>query len=545
MQKNMQQTKEESIFAFFHRVRLQQEQQELLDLQWYVVVCGIVVSILRGVSYWYAPAIAPPFLFLFLTTGWILVLILLRYDWAKLSSVIILLLLVGQSVEMLRGSFFFMEQSVALSTIYALVGCFFAYFLFPYIDDKKKKRRLHLVITAAWIAILVFLSESYLPLLIFASHVMIAWVDALKERFIKSEADALQRVASLTDEVEGLKARILQQEQTFSMQQKKIEQQKELLEKQYDEVMRRSGRIRFYSKVLWTMAHYKFVREGLWRESIEYLLLTAAETISVTRLSLWKWHERNHKLHLMAFYEEQKGCVLFEKEEVLLRGVVDRLSGLIVEQHWCVESIREIDIEDDDAFRDYLQRHRIVSFMWLPIVREDRLYGLLCFENQDERRGWEAEDVLFARSVVDVFDMVQHAAERRAFQEEIKRQKEEIEEQNALLKRQQEETLAMNRNLEALVQERTHQLEVQNKQLAEYAFVNAHLLRGPLCNILGMIQILEQEENQTPEQLNIWLPLLKEAISRLDEIVQKIAHFLDDKGFFDRYDLKPERYRHL
>jgi hypothetical protein len=63
MQKTMQQTKEEPVFAFFHRVRLQQEQQELLDLQWYVVVCGIVVSILRGVSYWYAPAIAPPFLF--------------------------------------------------------------------------------------------------------------------------------------------------------------------------------------------------------------------------------------------------------------------------------------------------------------------------------------------------------------------------------------------------------------------------------------------------------------------------------------------------
>jgi hypothetical protein len=537
------QQQEESISAFFRRVGLQQEQLDLLSLQWYVATLGLLVSIERGVSYWYLKQIPSPFLFLTIGLGWVLVFMLLRYDWVKLSSVLIVLLLYAQSVELLHGSIFFTHYEEVISAVYALVACFFSYFLFSFVDDRSKKRVFHFLLIAVWVATLVFLTKKYLPVLVFASYFMIVWVDRLKENFLRRETDALQRVVALTSEVEALRMRLLQTEQTFSLQQKKIENQKELLERQYEDTLRRSNRIRFYSQVLWAMAHYKYVREGMWQEAVEYLLPTSAEAVSVTRISLWKWDEETNILHLIAAYEESSGKVSFEKEQVVLHSLSERIPQFLIEQHWCVEDVEGAAIpEDSAAFWDYLKRHNILSFMWLPVVRKDRLYGLLCFENQGQRRGWKPEDVLFARSVVDVLDMVSHAAERRAFQEEIKRQKEEIEKQNELLRRQQEEILEMNRRLEALVQERTRRLEIQNKQLAEYAFVNAHLLRGPLCNILGIIHILEQEENQKPEQLAIWLPLLREASNRLDEIVKKIAHFLDDKGYFDRYDLKPGDY---
>lgn len=73
-------------------------------------------------------------------------------------------------------------------------------------------------------------------------------------------------------------------------------------------------------------------------------------------------------------------------------------------------------------------------------------------------------------------------------------------EQNQELATREEETRALNDNLEALVDERAELMEKKNLELAEYAFINAHMLRGPLCRVMGLLSLMEKEPHLYPAE---------------------------------------------
>lgn len=112
----------------------------------------------------------------------------------------------------------------------------------------------------------------------------------------------------------------------------------------------------------------------------------------------------------------------------------------------------------------------------------------------------------------------------------VKRQQLQVKEINQTLKEQRKEIEEINNSLEERVKERTEKLEKQNKQLTEYAFINAHLLRAPVCNILGLIDLLKNHEfNQ--DQLEI-IKFLDDSTKELDEMVMKINRSIK-KGYYD------------
>jgi hypothetical protein len=91
-----------------------------------------------------------------------------------------------------------------------------------------------------------------------------------------------------------------------------------------------------------------------------------------------------------------------------------------------------------------------------------------------------------------------------------------LQEQNDELRHSQEETLSINENLENIVDERIKGIEEKNKQLAEYAFINAHLLRAPICRMLGIITLMEIE---SPD---VDLSAVKEKALHVDKIIRRI-----------------------
>jgi len=121
----------------------------------------------------------------------------------------------------------------------------------------------------------------------------------------------------------------------------------------------------------------------------------------------------------------------------------------------------------------------------------------------------------------------------------------EIEEQNSLLIQQREEIASINEelkksnkeishinsNLEKHVHDRTRNLELQNKVLAEYAYINAHLLRGPLCSILGLVNILETELQFESHPVVFHM---KKSTDELHEVVKRITKAIEKGSHFDR-----------
>lgn len=89
--------------------------------------------------------------------------------------------------------------------------------------------------------------------------------------------------------------------------------------------------------------------------------------------------------------------------------------------------------------------------------------------------------------------------------------------------------------LKQKVEERTLELSKRNKQLTEYAFINAHRLRAPVARILGLTTLASSgdPELELPEIVR----LLKKESESLDSIVRSITQAIDENRVFDRHDL--------
>jgi signal transduction histidine kinase len=98
-----------------------------------------------------------------------------------------------------------------------------------------------------------------------------------------------------------------------------------------------------------------------------------------------------------------------------------------------------------------------------------------------------------------------------------------------------DQQVQLNRTLEDAVQKRTHELEVQNRQLTEYAFVNAHLLRAPLARVLGLAHLIARESAAGDRQL---LQALETSATELDQIIRNISELLYAGNDFSREDVK-------
>lgn len=108
-------------------------------------------------------------------------------------------------------------------------------------------------------------------------------------------------------------------------------------------------------------------------------------------------------------------------------------------------------------------------------------------------------------------ELLSHEKEILAQAEELKATNEEIE--------------AINSNLERLVAERSERLVDQNKKLTDYAYFNAHKVRGPLARILGLINVFEKELAQ--HSLHEYSTMLKQAGQELDKSINEINRILE------------------
>jgi signal transduction histidine kinase len=108
---------------------------------------------------------------------------------------------------------------------------------------------------------------------------------------------------------------------------------------------------------------------------------------------------------------------------------------------------------------------------------------------------------------------------------EIQRQNDEIQAQNEEIMAQAEEIKGINENLEMLVHQRTSEIELKNKALEEYAFINAHKLRSPVASILGLVNLISRTNlDSEGKEIN---KRLQQSADELDEIVRSITKAIE------------------
>lgn len=118
------------------------------------------------------------------------------------------------------------------------------------------------------------------------------------------------------------------------------------------------------------------------------------------------------------------------------------------------------------------------------------------------------------------------------YEKRLRSTNKELEETQEELIAKNEEYEAINRNLEALVEQRTKVIDSKNRQIIDYANINAHKVRGPLARIMGLINISEYSNN--PEELKNIFEKLRLPSQELNVIIDEINKTLEEGNSEDR-----------
>jgi tetratricopeptide (TPR) repeat protein len=243
-----------------------------------------------------------------------------------------------------------------------------------------------------------------------------------------------------------------------------------------------------------------------------------AQRLKASLVSVWLYHEHSNTIHSLAMYSLKDDATL-PYQQLNLNDYPNYFNSLKKEK---VIVIGDASTHEHtrELHANYLSQLNVRSMLDATFFIDGKLKGLICCE-QHEIREWTSEDVIFAASAADILSLTYRTKQRREHEKQIKAHTKEIEQ--------------LNESLEGRVKERTEELEIQNNQLAEYAFINSHLLRGPLSRILGLINLIEHDKTLKADKL---IELLRTSGTELDSVVQKITDTLQTRTKMSREDFR-------
>lgn len=252
------------------------------------------------------------------------------------------------------------------------------------------------------------------------------------------------------------------------------------------------------------------------------IVCITANKLKVSQVSIWIYIDEKKCIERMACYN------LDQKEYLQPTTLTFDEAPLYFD---AIKTERIIVANDARSFHatheftnGYFIPNNIYSLLDVTFFLDGHFKGLLCCEQQHQVREWTAEDKIFASSVADIITLAFRTSQRLEYEKHIKDQSRKI--------------AHMNEVLEVRVKERTEELETQNKRLAEYAFINSHLLRGPVSRVLGLINLIDNDKTLKESEL---IDLLRRSGSELDEIVKKITEALNDGNYLSIEELRKPR----
>jgi GAF domain-containing protein len=292
----------------------------------------------------------------------------------------------------------------------------------------------------------------------------------------------------------------------------------------------KNEKLELYASKLLMLTKNEFIQSGDLENSLKLILSEAHKSLVVSRVSIWLFINKNHALFCKLLYDKSNnefvsGQILNYIDYPVYFDRIKSNQPLVVNDVYTNSYTQE--------FNDtYSKLFQITSLLDVPLFVNGLEKGVLCFENQNVIKEWSDEDVLFAKSIADLVAISFQSNERSMNNRLLQNQKEEIVIKNKELENLTEELKAMNEMLEHRVQERTEQLEVQNKNLAEYTFINVHLLRAPLCRVLGLSELLKY--STTDQEILELIHMLDAESKDLEKLISKVTRVLESGAVIDR-----------
>lgn len=135
-------------------------------------------------------------------------------------------------------------------------------------------------------------------------------------------------------------------------------------------------------------------------------------------------------------------------------------------------------------------------------IQEERI------ETEKQSRKYQIAIIVSIGMVIMILFIFRSAYKTKKWAISLKTKNKQIEEQRGELK-------DLNQNLQRMVEDRTKTLQLANEKLSDFIFSNSHIIRRPVANIKGIINLLEK--NGVNEKNIQLLAMLNKSNDELDE----------------------------
>lgn len=321
---------------------------------------------------------------------------------------------------------------------------------------------------------------------------------------------------------------------------KKMKEKSNDLEKLQAITDKKKLQLEKYQNVLFKLSKDQAVTEGELEVLYEKICKLAVENLEVNRVSIWSYEANPPSIQRKYLYEINGGS---DEHVVLEKNQFPGYFRAMLTKNFIAAENARYHPETAEFKDSYLIPLDIYSMLDCPITIDGQFMGVVCCEHQHQQRAWSPEDILFVQSLSDIIALASKANQINRLLKQIRNQnheliekRNEIEILNEELSSTNEELLTMNESLEVSVKSRTQELEQQNEQLTEYAFINSHLLRAPLARILGLSYLISKNKDVANDPKII--ESLIQSTDELDAITRRISELLYVGSNFSREEIK-------
>lgn len=273
--------------------------------------------------------------------------------------------------------------------------------------------------------------------------------------------------------------------------------------------------------------------DGQFENLYKKICKLAYENIGVSRISIWTFGKHTSILERRYLHDHSGGTVKYES--ILMEDYPAYFKAITTKKYIVADDAYQHP-ETKDLSDTYLKPLQIYSLLDCPFMVDGKLKGIISCEHQYTHRQWAPADILFVQSLSDFISLSHKSHETQSLLHQIQSQNEELLEQRHEIESMNEQLSGINETLEQKVQERTHELELQNQTLTEYAFINSHQLRAPLSRILGLSYLISK--NLSDKNDTELIKALITSTQELDKVVNKISRLLYDGNSFGRDDIR-------
>jgi hypothetical protein len=303
--------------------------------------------------------------------------------------------------------------------------------------------------------------------------------------------------------------KIKEQNNFLVEQQQEIETINEQLQELLKDSDRRNEKLEYYIQCLLEASKKEILHSGALEESIAYLCELTGKILKTDRVSIWTFDSKKMTIALLGI--NIKGEVIANTNSTLSSQDYPSYFDALLKEEMIIAN----DVMHHPSLKElvhpYLIGQKITSMLDGPFFVDGKLGGVLCCESLNKRE-WKPEEVIFIKSMTDIISLAFKSKQRKDFEK--------------LLLEQRDLVKKLNTELEKTIDERTKEIMRQNIQLMDYAHLNSHIVRGPICRVLGIKNLLEMTND--PEEILYLKELLLISIKDLDIATQKAAEVLEN-----------------